>query len=216
MTDNEKIENKSYLGYFGEGTARMGASLEIETVLGHYKCPNCQRETVVELGTYAERHNAALKAAWEMWVDMKTVATERDEIAKSLRDALRLIARKDKEIKGLQSRLRSTEIALDRSTKRANLSAAQHLPQFDYFALPIESLDMSIRTFNLLKRDGITHVGDLLHLWADGPDALLAIKNFGAASLKEVEQALHQKGYLAHGRIVGVEVGAEVLYDPLS
>ena len=61
---------------------------------------------------------------------------------------------------------------------------------------PIEELDLSVRVFNSLKRTGITTVGDVLDMLARGPDAMLAIRNFGEKSLDELVEKLKDKGYL--------------------
>ncbi|MBI5668743.1 MAG: DNA-directed RNA polymerase subunit alpha [Chloroflexi bacterium] len=62
---------------------------------------------------------------------------------------------------------------------------------------PIEELDLSVRVFNSLKRTGITTIGDVLDMLARGPDAMLAIRNFGEKSLDELVSKLKDKGYLA-------------------
>lgn len=61
---------------------------------------------------------------------------------------------------------------------------------------PIEELDLSVRVFNSLKRTGITTVGDVLDMLNRGPDAMLAIRNFGEKSLDELVDKLKEKGYL--------------------
>lgn len=61
---------------------------------------------------------------------------------------------------------------------------------------PIEELDLSVRVFNSLKRTGITTVGDVLDMLDRGPDAMLAIRNFGEKSLDELVDKLKEKGYL--------------------
>ncbi|NWF67789.1 MAG: DNA-directed RNA polymerase subunit alpha [Chloroflexi bacterium] len=61
---------------------------------------------------------------------------------------------------------------------------------------PIEELDLSVRVFNSLKRTGITTVGDVLDMLDRGPDAMLAIRNFGEKSLDELVSKLKEKGYL--------------------
>ena len=52
--------------------------------------------------------------------------------------------------------------------------------------------------FNSLKRTGITSVGDVLDMLNRGPDAMLAIRNFGEKSLDELEQKLQEKNYWPH------------------
>jgi DNA-directed RNA polymerase subunit alpha len=61
---------------------------------------------------------------------------------------------------------------------------------------PIEELDLSVRVFNSLKRTGITTIGDVLDMLDRGPDAMLAIRNFGEKSLDELVDKLKEKGYL--------------------
>ena len=60
----------------------------------------------------------------------------------------------------------------------------------------IEELDLSVRVFNSLKRTGITSIGDVLDMLDRGPDAMLAIRNFGEKSLDELQEKLLEKGYL--------------------
>jgi DNA-directed RNA polymerase subunit alpha len=68
------------------------------------------------------------------------------------------------------------------------------------FNTPIETLDLSVRVFNSLKRTGITTIGEVLEMLDRGPDAMLAIRNFGEKSLDELVQRLKEKGYLAPDR----------------
>lgn len=63
------------------------------------------------------------------------------------------------------------------------------------YNIPIETLDLSVRVFNTLKRTGITTVGEVLDMLERGPDAMLAIRNFGEKSLTELTERLREKGY---------------------
>ena len=54
-------------------------------------------------------------------------------------------------------------------------------------ALPIEELDLTIRSYNCLKREGIHTVGELV---ARSEADLLDIRNFGAKSIDEVKKKL--------------------------
>src|SRR5690625_1417915 len=54
-------------------------------------------------------------------------------------------------------------------------------------ALPIEQLDLTIRSYNCLKREGIHTVGELV---ARSEADLLDIRNFGAKSITEVKEKL--------------------------
>jgi DNA-directed RNA polymerase subunit alpha len=69
----------------------------------------------------------------------------------------------------------------------------------DYYDLPIEGLDLSVRVFNSLKRTGITTVGEVLEMLEKGEDAMLAIRNFGDKSLEELLDRLQEKGYMPAG-----------------
>jgi DNA-directed RNA polymerase subunit alpha len=61
---------------------------------------------------------------------------------------------------------------------------------------PVESLDLSVRVFNSLKRTGITTVGDVLELLDKGDQAVMSIRNFGEKSLDELRAKMQEKGYL--------------------
>lgn len=62
--------------------------------------------------------------------------------------------------------------------------------------LPIESLDLSVRVFNSLKRTGVTTVGDVIELLDKGDEAVMSIRNFGEKSLDELREKMVEKGYL--------------------
>jgi DNA-directed RNA polymerase subunit alpha len=66
----------------------------------------------------------------------------------------------------------------------------------EIYETPIEQLDLSVRVFNSLKRTGITTVGEVLDHLGRGPEAMLAIRNFGEKSLNELYDKLREKGYL--------------------
>ncbi|MBI3240751.1 MAG: DNA-directed RNA polymerase subunit alpha [Chloroflexi bacterium] len=66
----------------------------------------------------------------------------------------------------------------------------------EIYETPIEQLDLSVRVFNSLKRTGITTVGEVLDHLNRGPEAMLAIRNFGEKSLNELYDKLREKGYL--------------------
>jgi DNA-directed RNA polymerase subunit alpha len=72
---------------------------------------------------------------------------------------------------------------------------------------PIEELDLSVRVFNSLKRTGITTIGDVLDMLDRGPDAMLAIRNFGEKSLDELVTKLKEKGYLDSDAEIPIELG---------
>ena len=62
--------------------------------------------------------------------------------------------------------------------------------------IPIEELDLSVRTFNSLKRAGLTLVGEVVERIKKGPSEILSIRNFGQKSSDELINRLEEKGYL--------------------
>jgi DNA-directed RNA polymerase subunit alpha len=61
----------------------------------------------------------------------------------------------------------------------------------EQYNMPIEELDLSVRTFNCLKRAGITKVGELFE---KSEEDLLSIKNFGQKALDELKEQMKVKG----------------------
>ncbi len=59
------------------------------------------------------------------------------------------------------------------------------------FNMPVEKLDLSVRTMNCLRRSGITTVGEII---SKGSKELLKLRNFGQKSLQEIEQRLSEIG----------------------
>src|ERR671924_656643 len=59
------------------------------------------------------------------------------------------------------------------------------------FAMPIEDLDLTVRSYNCLKREGIHTVGELV---SRSEADLLDIRNFGAKSIDEVKAKLASMG----------------------
>jgi DNA-directed RNA polymerase subunit alpha len=58
-------------------------------------------------------------------------------------------------------------------------------------ALPIEELDLSVRSYNCLKREGVNTVGELVQ---KTEQELTDIRNFGQKSIEEVKQKLENMG----------------------
>ena len=58
-------------------------------------------------------------------------------------------------------------------------------------AKPIEDLDLTVRSYNCLKREGITSVGELVE---KSEEDLLEIRNFGQKSIDEVKAKLEEMG----------------------
>ena len=59
------------------------------------------------------------------------------------------------------------------------------------YNMPVEQLDLSVRTMNCLRRGGITVVGEVI---SKGEKELLSLRNFGQKSKQEVEERLKGLG----------------------
>ncbi len=71
------------------------------------------------------------------------------------------------------------------------------------YNMPVEQLDLSVRTMNCLRRGGISTVGELI---SKGEQELLALRNFGQKSKQELEERL---GVLGLSFTPQVEEGVE-------
>ncbi len=61
----------------------------------------------------------------------------------------------------------------------------------EQYNMPVEQLDLSVRTLNALRRGGITTVGELI---SKGEKELLSLRNFGQKSRMEIEDRLKGLG----------------------
>jgi DNA-directed RNA polymerase subunit alpha len=59
------------------------------------------------------------------------------------------------------------------------------------YNMPVEQLDLSVRTMNCLRRSGIATVGELI---SKKPRELLKLRNFGMKSFHEIEEKLQEIG----------------------
>ena len=57
--------------------------------------------------------------------------------------------------------------------------------------VPVETLNLSVRSFNCLKRAGISKVSELLDMTED---EIFKMRNFGKKSLDEIKQVLAERG----------------------
>ncbi len=79
--------------------------------------------------------------------------------------------------------------------KISNMEAEERLIRLsipdEKYNMPVEQLDLSVRTMNCLRRSNITTVGDLI---SRGPKELLKLRNFGQKSYQEIEERLTSVG----------------------
>ncbi|HTV73491.1 MAG TPA: DNA-directed RNA polymerase subunit alpha [Candidatus Acidoferrales bacterium] len=62
--------------------------------------------------------------------------------------------------------------------------------------IPVETLNLSVRSFNCLKRAGISKVSELLDM---SEDEIIKMRNFGKKSLDEIKQVLSERGLALRG-----------------
>ncbi len=79
-----------------------------------------------------------------------------------------------------------------RPAERPRAGASLLPPQL--YETPIEELDLSVRTYNALKRAQITKVGQVVEM---SDDDLMAVRNFGRKSLDELRQRLTDRGFMS-------------------
>ena len=80
----------------------------------------------------------------------------------------------------------------------------------EQLSMPIEQLDMTVRSYNCLKREGIHTVGELI---TRSEADLLDIRNFGAKSIDEVKVKLATLGLALKDSPPGFDPGAAVYFD---
>ena len=73
----------------------------------------------------------------------------------------------------------------------------------EQYNMPVEQLDLSVRTMNCLRRGGIATVGDLI---SKGEKELLALRNFGQKSKREIDERLKALGLSLAPQVKG-EIG---------
>ena len=115
----------------------------------------------------------------KLTIDVKTNGTisAKESIslaAKILNDHLNLFANLSEEMKGTQILVEREETIKEKVLE-----------------MTIEELDMSVRSFNCLKRAGINTVEDLI---CKTEDDMIKVRNLGKKSLEEVIQKLHSLG----------------------
>ena len=80
-------------------------------------------------------------------------------------------------------------------TKISQMKAEERLIRLaipdEKYNMPVEQLDLSVRTMNCLRRSSIATVGELI---AKGPKELLKLRNFGQKSYHEIEDRLQAIG----------------------
>jgi DNA-directed RNA polymerase alpha subunit len=57
---------------------------------------------------------------------------------------------------------------------------------------PIESLQLTVRSYNVLKREGINTIGEMATLYDQGEERMFEIRNFGQKCVDEIGAVLQR------------------------
>jgi DNA-directed RNA polymerase subunit alpha len=126
-------------------------------------------------------------------VETKKSLTPRDAVASAGKTLVELF--------GLARELNVEAEGIDMGPSPTDAALAADL------ALPIEELELTVRSYNCLKREGIHTVGELV---ARSEADLLDIRNFGAKSIDEVKAKLHSMGLALKDSPPGFDPGLAV------
>ncbi|QMS55362.1 DNA-directed RNA polymerase subunit alpha [Kocuria varians] len=103
------------------------------------------------------------------------------------------------ELFGLARELNSSAEGIEIGASPTDAAAAADM------ALPIEDLELSVRSYNCLKREGIHSVGELV---GRSEADLMDIRNFGAKSIDEVKDKLGELGLALKDSPPGYDLAA--------
>jgi len=113
------------------------------------------------------------------------------------RERLRLEVWTDGTMSPVDAMSRASSILIEQYTpfveyiKISQMKAEERLIRLsipdEKYNMPVEHLDLSVRTMNCLRRSNITTVGELI---GKGPKELLKLRNFGQKSYQEIEDRL--------------------------
>lgn len=124
-------------------------------------------------------------------VETKEAITPRDAVASAGTTLVELF--------GLARELNTTAEGIEIGPSPTDAAAAADL------ALPIEDLELTVRSYNCLKREGIHSVGELV---GRSEADLMDIRNFGAKSIDEVKAKLQELGLALKDSPPGYDLAA--------
>ncbi len=124
-------------------------------------------------------------------VETKEAITPRDAVASAGTTLVELF--------GLARELNTTAEGIEIGPSPTDAAAAADM------ALPIEDLELTVRSYNCLKREGIHSVGELV---ARSEADLMDIRNFGAKSIDEVKAKLQELGLALKDSPPGYDLAA--------
>lgn len=191
--DVDILDPSQHIAYVDEG-ARLSMEMTIERGRGYVPADKNKRsEQVIGAIPVDSIFSPVLKANWrvedtrvghitdydrltlEVWTDGSLSPEEAVSMgSKILSDHLRLFVNLTDGVPGVEIGVEREEDKRDRLLE-----------------MPIEELDLSVRSFNCLKRAGINTVGELT---AKTDEDMMKVRNLGKKSLEEVKEKLSSLG----------------------
>jgi DNA-directed RNA polymerase subunit alpha len=191
--DVDILNPEQHIAYVDEG-ARLSMEMSIERGRGYVPADKNKRaDQAIGAIPVDSIFSPVLKANWrvedtrvghitdydrltlEVWTDGSISPEEAVSMgSKILSDHLRLFVNLTDGVPGVEIGVEREEDKRDRLLE-----------------MPIEELDLSVRSFNCLKRAGINTVGELT---AKSDDDMMKVRNLGKKSLEEVKEKLASLG----------------------
>jgi DNA-directed RNA polymerase subunit alpha len=190
--DYEIVNPEQYLATLDTPQARLNVELNVESGEGYR-----QADTNANLPIGVIPVDAIFTPIRKVNFTIEPVHIGRE----TSRERMYLEVWTDGTISPVDAVSRSAKLLLEQLEPFANLAqsskvevdskvVAAPIPDEKY-NMPVEELDLSVRTMNSLRRGGITTVGELV---SKGEKELLSLRNFGQKSRQEVEERLKTMG----------------------
>ena len=191
-TDFEIANPELYLATLDSAEARLYVEFNVELGVGYKQAESSDNLPVDAISvdaifspirkanftvepTHAGRETSHERLCLEVWTD--GTITPIDAISQSA-DILA------KQLSPFAAYARAPQIRAEEELARLSIPEEQ-------YNMPVEQLELSMRTMNCLRRGGIATVGELI---AAGEKKLLALRNFGQKSKQEIEERLKALG----------------------
>lgn len=191
-TDFEIVNPETHLATIDNGNTRLFVEFDIELSTGYH---------VAEAGDSLPAGTIGVDAIFSP-VRKVNYTVEPTHIGRETNyDKLTLEVWTDGTISPVDAMSKSAEMLIDQlspfaefvtpaQAKEAVPAAATSIPD-EKFNMPVEQLDLSVRTMNCLRHAGITTVGEIL---SRGEKELMLLRNFGQKSKQEIEDRLKTIG----------------------
>jgi len=191
-TDFEIANPELYLATLDSAEARLYVEFNVELGVGYKQAESSDNLPVDAISvdaifspirkanftvepTHAGRETSHERLCLEVWTD--GTITPIDAISQSA-DILA------KQLSPFAAYARAPQIRAEEELARLSIPEEQ-------YNMPVEQLELSMRTMNCLRRGGIATVGQII---STGEKGLLALRNFGQKSRQEIEERLNELG----------------------